>query len=62
MIETEGYIACNPGLGELAAKHSYRPLRRTREEAKRDIDGDHWVVKVVGSDGMLYDDEPEDYY
>jgi hypothetical protein len=55
MIETEGYIACDPGLGELAERHSNRPIRRTRKEAELDVDGDHWVVKVVGSDGMLYD-------
>jgi hypothetical protein len=62
MVETEGYIACDPGLGELAAKHSYRPIRRTREEAVLDVDSDHWKVMVVGSDGMLYDYEPEDDY
>lgn len=62
MIETEGYIACDPGLGERRDQHSDRPLRRTWEEAKLDVDGDHWKVVAVGSDGMLYDWDAEDDY
>jgi len=62
MVDTDGYIACDPGMGERRDQHSDRPLRRSRKEAELDVDGDHWVIKVVGSDGMLYDSEPEDDY
>jgi len=62
MIDTEGYIACDPGQGERIDQHSDRPIRHTRKAAELDVNGDHWKVMVVGSDGMLYDWEPEDDY
>ena len=62
MIDTVGYIACDPGKGERLDQHSDRPVRETWEAAKLDANGDHWAVKVVGSDGMLYESEPEEAY
>jgi hypothetical protein len=57
-LETIGYIACDPTLGDCASCHDGL-IQPTYVRAEADIDGAHPVVRCVGSDGYLYVDEPE---